>query len=180
MKQFKIFYLVFGFITVFSFSSCEKDKEGGPDNEQELITTVRLTFTLPGQSLVFNAKDTDGDGGLAPVIDAISLNANTTYGLKVEFLDESKTPVVDITSEVREEGAEHLVCFAASGSVPTPADLDKDANGKTLGLSSTVQTGAAGSGTLKVTLKHLADKSKSNACSTGETDAEVTFNVTVK
>ena len=180
MKSYKIFYVVLTFFSVFYFFSCEKDQVGGPDNEQELITTVRLTFTLPGQSLVFNAKDTDGDGGLAPVIDAVSLSANTTYGLKVEFLDESKTPAVDFTSEVREEGADHLVCFTASGSAPAPSDLDKDANGKALGLMSTAKTAAAGSGTLKVTLKHLADKSKSNACSTGETDAEVTFNVTVK
>ena len=180
MKPYKFSFLAIGIIVLLGLSACEKDKDGGPNNEQELITTVRLTFTIPGQSLVFNAKDTDGDGGLPPVIDAISLNANTTYGLKVEFLDESKSPSVDFTSEVREEGADHLVCFVASGSAPTPSDLDKDANGKTLGLSSTVKTGTAGSGTLKVTLKHLADKSKANACSTGETDAEVTFNVTLK
>lgn len=166
-------------VVILAFSSCEKDQKSSPDNEQELITTIRLTFTAPSGSVTFNAKDTDGDGGLAPVIDGIALKANTTYALNIEFLDESKGTAINLTPEVREEGTDHLVCLAASGAMPNPTVEDQDTNKAPLGLTSLLTTGAAGTGTLKITLKHLADKSSANACNTGETDAEATFAVTI-
>ena len=159
--------------------SCEKDKDAGPDNEQELITTIRLTFTGGGSTLVFNASDKDGDGGLAPVIDRITLKPNTDYTLSVQFLDESKSPAINITTEVEEESNEHLLCFAGTGAMPSPNVTDKDKKNKPLGLKSSFKTGAAGAGTLKVTLKHDADKNNASPCNTGETDAEATFQVTV-
>ena len=165
---------------VCSFLSCEKDDDNDPDNEQELITTVALKFTGGGQTVTFTAVDKDGDGGAAPVIQNINLKANTDYTLSVSFLDESKTPSEDITTEVKAESKDHLICFAATGAMVSPLASDKDTAGKTLGLESAFKTGAAGAGTLKVTLKHEADKSNANACGTGETDAEATFNVTVQ
>lgn len=173
-----IFPLVL-FSALFLVVACEKDKDNTPDNEQELITTVRLTFSNGASTLVFNARDIDGDGGLAPVIDKVQLAANTTYHLEVAFLDESKTPLSDLTDEVRGEGTDHLVCFTASGVVPDPTGLDKDSNSKTLGLTSQITTAAAGSGTLQIVLKHLADKTAASPCSTGETDVETTFAVMV-
>jgi hypothetical protein len=160
-------------------TSCEKDKDADPDNEQELITTVRLTFTGGGATLTFNAADKDGAGGLAPVIDQVVLKPNTDYTLSVQFLDESKTPAGDITKEVAEESDEHLVCYAASGAMPLPGITDKDKKDKPLGLKSSFKTGAAGVGSLKVTLKHEADKNNATPCNTGETDAEATFPVSV-
>lgn len=161
------------------FTACEKDDKNGPDNEQELITTVRLTFTSTGGTAIFKAVDKDGDGGLAPQIDPVALKANTDYTLKVEFLDESGSSAKDITTEVKSESAAHLICYTVSGGMPAPQIQDKDGDGKPLGLESKFKTGAAGAGALKVTLKHEADKNSANACNTGETDAEVTFSVTV-
>ncbi|MBK6947927.1 MAG: hypothetical protein IPH16_07610 [Haliscomenobacter sp.] len=178
--NFKSFLFAFLFLGAFVFSACEKDKDSDPDNEQELITTIRLSFTGGGSTVTFNATDKDGDGGLAPVIDKIALKPNTDYALKVAFLDESKTPSADITEEVGKESDVHLVCLTGSGSMPSPTTLDKDKNNKPLGLSSSFKTGAAGAGTLKVTLKHEPDKNNANPCSTGETDAEATFTVEVK
>ncbi|AEE49249.1 hypothetical protein [Haliscomenobacter hydrossis] len=160
--------------------SCEKDDDNGPDNEQELITTISLKFTGGGQTLTFTAEDKDGDGGSAPVIQAITLKANTDYTLSVSFLDASKTPTEDLTTEVKTESNDHLVCYEATGAMAAPQIQDTDAGGKPLGLESKFKTGAAGAGTFKITLKHEADKSSASACSTGETDAESTFNVTVQ
>lgn len=165
---------------VIPFLGCEKDDDNDPDNEQELITTISLKFTGGGETKTFTAVDKDGDGGAAPVIQDITLKANTDYTLSVSFLDESKTPSEDITTEVKTESNDHLVCYAVTGAMVTPNTSDKDTAGKTLGLESSFKTGAAGAGTIKVTLKHEADKSNANACGTGETDAEATFNVTVQ
>lgn len=163
-------------------SSCEKDKNLDPDNEQELITTVRLTITntATSQSAVFNVRDLDGDGGLAPSIDNVALKANTSYSLTVAFLDESDpSDIEDITKEVKEESAEHLICYANTGAMPAVSTTDTDTNNQTLGLTGTFTTAAAGTGSLRVTLKHEPEKASNNPCSTGETDAEVTFTVTV-
>lgn len=174
-----LFILILGNTLLFT-TSCDKDEDNAPDNEQELITTVALTFTpTTGSAVTATAKDLDGDGGNAPVIQPIVLKANTDYNLSVTFSDESKTPVDNITEEVKTESNEHLVCFVATGAMPAPIAQDKDNNGKNLGLANSFKTGAAGTGTLKITLKHLADKASANACSTGETDVEQTFNVTI-
>lgn len=165
---------------VLPFLGCEKDDDNGPDNEQELITKVTLTFTGGGAALPFSLEDKDGDGGLAPTIDEIKLKPNTDYTLAVTFLHTLHTPAEDLTTEVRNESADHLVCFTTSGAMTSPAIQDKDANGKDLGLSSTLKTGAVGNGTLKIVLKHKPDKSNANACSTGETDVEATFTVKVQ
>jgi len=170
--------LAFGILIA---SGCNKDDDDGHQDDQELITTVQLEFTpAAGSPLVFTFKDTDGIGGNAPVIDDIELAANTTYTLHIKFLDESEAGHVhDITEEVSEENAEHLVCFSTEGGVPLPVIQDTDANGKPLGLISQVVTTAAGSGQLTVSLKHEPDKGAAAPCNTGETDVEVTFTVTI-
>ncbi len=161
-------------------TSCDRDKDNDPDNEQELITTIALTFTSSSGSVTFTARDLDGDGGNPPVVEPVVLNANTDYVLTIKFLDETQTPPEDITKEVQEESDEHLICFAVTGAMPAPTIQDKDDKGKPLGLNSTLRTGAAGTGTLKVTLKHEPNKNAANPCTTGDTDAEQTFPVTIR
>lgn len=166
-------------LAAFTFTACDDD-EGMTPTEQELITTVRLTFTNGGNALVFNAVDADGDGGNPIVIDEIKLAPNTAYSLKVEFFDEQNpADVENITLEVAEEDLEHLVCFASSG-VPAPTDLGNDSNGNPLGLNSMLTTTGAATGTMQVSLKHEPDKAAADPCATGETDVEVTFPVTIE
>ena len=149
--------LLFGIVTL--FTQC---KDSGtavePDDENELITSVTLKFTEQGTTNVssFSYKDADGDGGNAPTkFDTISLKPNTTYSVAIELLDESKTPTDDITKEVEEESDEHLFIYT-----PNPSSLlaytyaDKDKNGIKIGLVGSALTGAAGTGTLKVQLRH--------------------------
>lgn len=179
----KLLAMLFVFLPMFLLTTgCDKDDDNEPENEQELITTVVLTFTptAGGTPVVAIAQDLDGDGGNPPTIQDIELEANTDYTLAISFLDESKNPVENITEEVEEESNEHLICLVGSGAMPSPTIQDTDDNGDPLGLRSTLKTGAAGNGTLKVTLKHEANKEAANPCTTGETDAEQTFNVTVK
>jgi hypothetical protein len=162
------------------FTACDKDND--PENEEELITTVKLTFTeVGGGSTEFTAKDVDGDGGNPPLTELIKLKANTAYTIGVEFLDESKADHThDLTEEVQEESNDHLVCFVASGAISAPVIGDLDGNGKPLGLESTISTGDTGTGVLQITLKHLPEKTNPEPCSTGDTDVDVTFLVTIE
>ncbi len=164
------------------WSGCEKDDDDGPDNEEELITTVRLTFTDGGgNTSTFTFSDVDGIGGNPPVAQDITLSANSTYQMDIEFLDESNSAnVKDITEEVREEAEEHLICFAASGVLDIPVTLDTDGNGAPLGLKTELATAQAGIGTLAIVLKHEPEKAAANPCNTGETDVEASFDVIVQ
>ncbi len=177
----KYFILLAAFALVLSTSCLKDDDDPGP-TDQELITTVALVFTDGGGMVSsFEFADLDGPGGLPAVKENINLKANTSYGLAVAFFDNSDIAnPVNITEEVLEEADEHLVCYEVTGAVAAPVIIDKDANNKPLGLGATLQTGAAGGGTLKITLKHEPDKNAANPCSTGETDAEVTFDVVIQ
>ncbi len=170
-------------LVVLFWSSCERDSTDQViDNEQELITTVTLTFKAPDGTIQdFGVRDLDGTGGEPPMADDISLSANTTYTLFVKFLDESDPmQPVDLTDEIRDEDTDHLICFITTSDLPTPQPIDYDVNAQPLGLEATLATGEATLGFLTVRLKHLPDKGASDPCATGGTDVEVSFLVEVK
>jgi hypothetical protein len=156
-----------------SFSGCKKD-DPEPDDENELITTVVLTFSKTGEpDAVFRWKDLSG----VKTIDTIKLKASSVYNLKTTFLDESKSPVEDITEEIEEEEDEHQVFYLSS-----PAGLitfeykDIDKKGLPVGLSMGSTTSTPAVGSLRVVLKH-APGIKDGNFATGSTDADVTFPV---
>jgi hypothetical protein len=156
---------------------CKKDD--GPDDENELITTVLLTFTPAGggASSTFAWRDIDMSGN--PEIEAISLSASTVYTLSIEVLDETKTPAEDITEEIAEEDDEHQIFyFSNPGGLLTLEYQDEDAAGLPVGLNMRAVASAAGSGTLRAVLKH-APGTKDGQFATGSTDFDVTFPVTL-
>lgn len=187
--------------TVTSLVACSDDP---PADEQELITSVILTFTPSGggTALVFEVDDPDGDGGSAPTVDPIALPAGS-YTLAIAFENRLEDPPEDITLEVADEADEHQVFLTGSavfGPASTTANAalthayaDTDADGNPIGLANTI-TAAAGSGNLIVTLRHLppldgtpvktaelaAQVAASGLSSIGgESDASVTFPVSV-
>lgn len=174
LKHIKFFALAAGIgAGALFFSSCDRNED---DNQEELITTVELTFSRAGQAdQVFTFKDEDGAGGKSPVIDDIVLAANTAYTVKVSVLNESISPAEDITEEIEAEKDAHLFVYQVSGANATFSATDTDSKGKPVGLNAAVTTAGASSGTLKLTLKHEADKSAAEPLNTGETDVEATF-----
>ncbi|KAA0992609.1 hypothetical protein [Dyadobacter aurulentus] len=166
------------------FTQCkDSGKEVTPDDENELITSVTLNFKEAGSGTVtsFSYKDADGDGGNAPTkFDTVRLKANTEYTLTVGFLDESKSPVSDITGEIEEEADEHLIVFT-----PSPASLltytygDKDNNNFPIGLTGTAKAGAAGDGKLKIQLRHQPGN-KNGTPAPGSDDVNLDFQLSVK
>jgi hypothetical protein len=179
MKKYALL-LTMGFVV--AMSSCKKEDKVDP-NEEELITTLKVTLTATGASpLVFTFKDADGPTGAPPsVFDSIIVDANKSYAATVQFLNESVTPAEDITAEVSAEGNDHQIYFTPATAAITVNNLNNDSKGLPLGLSSTWQTGAAGKGSMKITLKHKpGTKAAGDPVSKGETDVEVEFGVRIK
>ena len=181
MNKTQLKFLLIISLFAFGISSCG-DVEDPPDpNEEELITTVELTFTdttSGSNPVTFRFADPDGEGGNAPTqFDTIMLNSNTVYNVAIKFLDESGTAVEDITEEVLEEADEHLVCYTSAGTLSVTA-TDMDGNGLAIGLAALCTTGAAEETTLTVNLRHQPGV-KNGTCDVGETDVEVAFSVNV-
>lgn len=179
---------VFGLLlATIVFSACEKDKI--EDNEEEVITTLKLTFVPVGggSTVVYQFDDPDGPGGTAPTQDQIVLAPSKTYGVTVQVLNKTKTPVEDITLEVVDEAEAHRFYFEpAAGSNIAISNFDKDANGVSLGVASTWTTGAAATGKIKVTLRHFAadppNKLEADPVNSSKssTDIEVEFNTKIQ
>ena len=112
----------------------EEDDHGhdhGP-GEVELITTLKITLTPQGGGapLTVQFQDLDGEGGNAPVIDKIVVDAGTVYNGEIQELNELESPPEDITLEVREEAEAHQLFFHTLGGVSpaTVAYADKESD----------------------------------------------------
>ena len=184
------FYVPALLLAMVAFTACSSD-DPEPVNEEELITTLRVTFTGTGNTqgiVVATFKDLDGAGGDAPEItNPVTLAENGTYNVSVEFLNEAESPVENITEEVSEEADEHQIFFTASAGLNFFYEYtDQDSNGQPIGLQGIVSTGEAGIGTLQVLLIHeplktassVSDGDPTNAG--GETDISVSFNIAIQ
>jgi hypothetical protein len=171
------------------FVACKKKDDPKPSNpqnpnEQELITTLKLILTEDGTTNVstFQFADLDGPGGNPPTQDNILLSANKTYHGRIVLLDQTKNPVDSVSNEVEEKKDIHEFFFTPAGVNITSTYTDFDTHGVPVGLYPDFATGAASTGTLKITLKHqpgLKPTSGNGDITIGETDIEVTFNVSV-
>ncbi|HEY4656202.1 MAG TPA: hypothetical protein VIH22_16905 [Cyclobacteriaceae bacterium] len=177
------------------------DDDPGKEDTPELITKATLTFTPSGGGslIVATATDPDGEGVLDIEVDGpINLAPNTSYNLAIALINELTDPTdpeYNITSEVEEEGDEHMFFFgwtndvfsdpAGNGNIDNRDDdvnyEDEDVNGLPLGLETSWTTGAVSSGTFRIVLKHQPDlKSASSTSSTGESDLDIGFTINIQ
>ena len=186
MKNLFAYLLLFSVLGL-TIVSCGDDEDPEIPNEEEVITTLIYTLTATnGNTVEMRFTDLDGDGGDAPVITGGTLSANSTYTGALRLLNESESPAENITEEIEEEDEEHQFFFQVSGGNITVTYNDQDEDNNPIGLSTTVTTGAAGASTLTVTLRHEPNKAGTGVSdgditnAGGETDIEVTFDVTVQ
>lgn len=187
MKLPHLFSTLILMTTIVVFSGCEKD-DPEPPIVEELITTLNYTLTPDDGSaaVVFTFQDLDGDDGNDPVITTEMLSANTTYSGSIELLNESITPIEDITEEVAEEDEAHQFFFQSNTTGLNIAYNDTDPMGNPVGLISTLTTGAAATGSITITLRHEPDKDATGVSggdidnAGGATDIEVTFPIDVQ
>lgn len=184
-SKFKLFAAIL--FSMFLLNSCKK--ESTPEtNDEEVITTMKLTFTPVGggTAQVFQFDDPDGPGGSAPTQDNIVLNASKSYAVSVQLLNKTTSPVTDITTEVEAESEAHRFYFEpTTASNISVSGLDLDPNGIPVGINSVWTTGAAGTGQITVTLRHYPGNPPNKALNDpvnstkSGTDITVTFNTTV-
>lgn len=169
--------------------SCQKDDPIVIPNEDELITTVKLTLTPVegGEKIVFLFTDLDGDGAKPPVVINGKLKANTAYTTSINLLNELAKPAVDITEEIQTEKEAHQFFYISAPDLKlTTTYNDVDANNKPVGLLTKMQTEGASNGKLKISLIHEPNKSAEGVANGnpskagGETDIEVQFDVTIE
>lgn len=185
MKLIQICFLPL--VAILGIASCESD-DPKPVNEEELITTVIMTFqpSAGGTPVLQSFRDADGPGGEAPVVTTQDLAVSTVYSVTVDLLNESVTPAESISDEVRDEAVDHQLFFVISGLDLSFTYNDEDTNGHPVGLGSTCVTGAASNGTITVVLRHQPDKDAPGVSAGditnagGETDVEVTFELAVE
>ena len=178
--------------------SCVKEpiREDAP----EQITKVILTFTPVdgGTPVVVSATDPDGEGVEDITADGtINLMPGKTYTLQLSLINELAdvtSPQYDVTSEVEEEGHEHLFFFSftnnlfsapsGNGNIDNRGDeIDyKDSDGTNpIGLITQWKASSiTGVGTFRIMLKHQPQlKSASSTSADGETDLDLTFEIEV-
>jgi hypothetical protein len=178
--------LVLGAFALFGIG-CEDDPASPKEeNPQELITKVTLTLTpaAGGAAATVTFSDPDGDGGNAPTIGTLTLNAGTNYTGTIELLDETKDPDENVTEEVEEESDVHQFFYTPEGGIVgrvTVTITDRDANNLPVGLeyTVTVTAGAAANGTLNVVLSHYDESPKDGVTPSDESDVDIDFPVNV-
>lgn len=188
-----LFLLAFAFPLF--FSSCKNDSVPEPENEEEVITDITLTFTPAaggGEIATALSSDPDGEGPQNRTTEEIVLNPNTTYVLSIEL--ENSIAGESITGEVEQEAEEHIFLFSwtegifsnptGDGNIDNRNDavnyIDTDTNGLPLGLETSWTTGTSATGTFRLVLKHQPDsKTVSSGMNVGETDVDITWPLTV-
>ena len=180
-------------------ASCSNDDESPEEiNEEETITTMTVTLTPDsgGTAIELQSRDLDGDGPNAPEITVSgNLAENTTYNGSVVLLNETETPAEEVNEEIEGEAAEHQFFYVVAGGLNATteyADEESDyvsdetgtnfTTNNPVGITFTLTTTDASSGTLTVTLRHEPKKPNDGtlADAGGETDITQTFNLTIE
>jgi len=166
--------------------SCNKDEQNvAPTGDNEAITTATLTLTsqtTPVQTVTATVENLNTSADFSKA--ALLLRPNTTYTGTITLLDKTKTPTLDVSAAVKKEANEHLVVYTpAPAALLTVTITDKDTNPAPgpfpLGLATQIRTAAAGTGTLRVVLRHQPDV-KNGTATPGTSDLDITFPVVVQ
>jgi len=167
-------------ILAVTIAACKDDPQ--PVNEEEVITTV-IVDLVPrsgGNEIQLKWYDESGDGNPVITPSVATLITGTLYDAQITLLNETVSPVEDITEEIASEGDDHLFCFSVAGADVTVAYEDTDESGHPIGLSTTWTTGTGGDeGTLTLVLRHQPGQKDGTCPGAGETDVEVSFPIQV-
>jgi hypothetical protein len=204
--------IAFVAILALSFSACKKDKKNEPTpetpappaNENEVITTLRLSVFDGTTTINYQYKDPDGDGGIVGAYgnlsntlttqsdSVINFTINKTYTVSILLLDETKTLTDTISNAVLSEGVDHMFFFNATnptgnpysvyltGSMTTITYLDLDANLRGIGLLTKWQAPsmAMAKSIVTVSLRHQPGV-KNGTYAPGDTDIEIPFKLKI-
>lgn len=195
LKNFSLLAILLAFTTIIG---CKKEDDDVPEaeNEEEVITDVKLIFTNTADAsdiVEALAQDPDGAGVQElEILDEINLEINKTYILTLEIMNNLDSPGEDIGEEIAEEDEEHQIFYSFStnafsdplgdGNIDVASDPlnynDLDALGNPVGLSTnwTTSSSQLTDGNFTIRLQHQPDiKSSTSGATEGDTDFELTF-----
>lgn len=184
MKKINYYMLT---IVIVLMVNCTNDFNPQPVNEEEVISTVRMTLTpgVPGDVIVLESRDLDGIGPNDPVVTVSgNLLENTEYVGQMTILNETVNPEENITEEIIEEANEHQFFFTSTNGLIFEY-TDEDDFGFPIGVSFKLMTGSLGNGIITVVLRHEPQKDANGVNegqienAGGETDLQVSFEVEV-
>lgn len=167
-------------------SSCKKDEESvAPTIDNEAITTATLQLTNKASATDVVTATIDKLNATPDFSKAtLNLKPNTTYTGIILLSDNTQTPAIDVSDEIKDRQNEHLLIYT-----PVPTTLltvtitDRDTNPSPgpypVGLTYELKTNAAGSGSLTVVLRHQPS-SKNGTPTPGTTDLSTAFPVIIK
>ena len=166
------------------FASCSDDDDT-PDavNEEEVITTLTVTLESGSDTVVMQYQDLDGDGPDAATVTVSGpLSDNTSYTGSIVLLNETESPAENVTEEIEEEDDEHQFFYTVGAGLDAATEYANfDGDGNPLGTMFVLNTGIPSSGGLTFTLRHEPNKPNTGLENAGgETDIEVTFDVTAE
>lgn len=166
------------------FASCSKDEPlPAPVNPEEVITTLTVTLESGSDTVVMQYQDLDGDGPDAATVTVSGpLSNNTAYDASIVLLNETEDPAENINEEIQEEDLDHQFFYTVGSGLDVTTEYNSfDSAGNPLGLDFYLVTAGASSGGLTFTLRHEPNKPNTGLENAGgETDIEVTFDITVE
>ena len=166
------------------FASCSKDEPlPAPVNPEEVITTLIVTLESGSDTVVMQYQDLDGDGPDAATVTVSGpLSNNTAYDASIVLLNETEDPAENINEEIQEEDLDHQFFYTVGSGLDVTTEYNSfDSAGNPLGLDFYLVTAGASSGGLTFTLRHEPNKPNTGLENAGgETDIEVTFDITVE
>ena len=188
--------LVFSLALLPMLFSCSSDDDNGLDDtmvevEEEVITNVDITLVNndTDEEVVLSFEDADGIGvgenGM--VTSGGTLDANSTY--TGSFAITNALEDEDITAEIEELQDEHQFFFISDEDLATVETTynDLDSNEYPVGLDFSLETKEAVTGSLRVVLRHLPNKSAEGVSDgiitnedSGSSDFDIEFPITVE
>lgn len=166
------------------FASCSKDEPlPAPVNQEEVITTLTVMLESGSDTVVMQYQDLDGDGPDAATVTVSGpLSNNTAYDASIVLLNETEDPAENINEEIQEEDLDHQFFYTVGSGLDVTTEYNSfDSAGNPLGLDFYLVTAGASSGGLTFTLRHEPNKPNTGLENAGgETDIEVTFDITVE
>ena len=164
---------------------CIRDSDNTPDpvNEEEVITTLTVTLESGSDTVVMQYQDLDGDGPDAATVTVSGpLSNNTAYDASIVLLNETEDPAENINEEIQEEDLDHQFFYTVGSGLDVTTEYNSfDSAGNPLGLDFYLVTAGASTGGLTFTLRHEPNKPNTGLENAGgETDIEVTFDITVE
>lgn len=171
--------------------------------EGEVITTVIIHFSdsATAEKISASFSDPDGPGGNSPSMqfsgdeETIVLAAGHTYYAELLLFNVSGEIADTVSNEVAAEGEEHMVFYDQGAPLPftstapcvvqlpvgatiTYEDTDGGSPPLGIGLRTTWRCKAPGNDNLRVSVKHQPDKN--SLFEGGDTDVEVTFDLSIR